>query len=143
MAETPEELLSRAGIKPTANRLLVMRALIRASSPMSLVEIETALETVDRSSILRVLTLFVEQNMLHKMEDGRGIEKYEICHGDRSHHHSGSIDDMHPHFYCERCNRVYCFEHLTIPEMPLPAAFKVKTVNFMLKGICPDCTGSD
>ncbi len=146
IAENPTELLEAAGIKPTANRVLVLRALIAARSPMSLVELETELQTVDRSSILRVLTLFLEQKMLHKIEDGRGIEKYEICHGccgAAGHGHSDASGDQHPHFYCERCNRVFCFEQLSIPEMPLPDAFEVTSVNFMFKGICPDCKKCD
>lgn len=138
MSLNPVDILQEAGIRPTSNRLLVLRSLLNARSPMSLVEIETELETVDRSSILRVLSLFMEQDLLHKIEDGRGIEKYEICH-DTGHHHEGSFDDMHPHFYCERCNHVYCFDQLSIPELTLPAEFQVRAINFMLKGICPKC----
>lgn len=138
MSLNPVDILQEAGIRPTANRLLVLRSLLNARSPMSLVEIETELETVDRSSILRVLSLFMEQDLLHKIEDGRGIEKYEICHH-TGRHHEGSFDDMHPHFYCERCNHVYCFDQLSIPGLTLPAEFQVRAINFMLKGICPKC----
>ena len=138
MSLNPVDILHEAGIRPTANRLLVLRSLLNARSPMSLVEIETELETVDRSSILRVLSLFMEQDLLHKIEDGRGIEKYEICHH-TGRHHEGSFDDMHPHFYCERCNHVYCFDQLSIPGLTLPAEFQVRAINFMLKGICPKC----
>ncbi|MBD5310854.1 MAG: transcriptional repressor [Muribaculaceae bacterium] len=134
----PVNILTEAGIKPTSNRLLVLRTLLDAPSPLSLIELETELETVERSSILRVLTLFLDRNLVHNLEDGRGIEKYEICHGDKH----CSVDDMHPHFYCECCNKVYCFEELNIPDLPLPADFKVRTINFMLKGVCPDCRKS-
>lgn len=136
--QNPDDILAAALIKPTANRLLVLRALLQSQSPMSLVELEMEIETVDRSSILRVLTLFLRHGLLHKIEDGRGIEKYEICHTG-CHHHSGGYEDQHPHFYCERCNRVICFDQMSIPQIELPEGFEVQTVNFMLKGICPDC----
>lgn len=133
---SPEEILTAGGIKPTANRILVVRALLNSKSPMSLIELETALETMDRSSVQRVLTLLSEQDVVHVMEDGRGVSKYEVCH---SHDHHDHDDDHHAHFYCEKCHKVYCLEDVTIPHVPVPEGFMVKGANFMLKGICPKC----
>lgn len=135
MTIDPVELLEKAGVKPTSNRLIVLKTLLEAKSPLSLVELETLIQSLERSSVLRVLTLFHDHDVVHTVEDGRGIVKYEICHGDRH----CSVDDMHPHFYCEKCNRVFCFEDMAIPVVELPGAFEVRSVNYMLKGICPDC----
>lgn len=130
-----EELLKKGDIKPTANRLLVVRELLSSSSPMSLIELETALETLDRSSVLRVLNLLVENDVVHVFEDGRGVSKYEICHGETH----CSLNDMHAHFYCEKCNKVYCFEEIIAPKINIPTEFEIRSVNYMLKGICPEC----
>ena len=46
------------GIRPTANRMLVIQALEDAPHPLSLAELEDRLVTLDKSSIFRVLTLF-------------------------------------------------------------------------------------
>lgn len=132
---TPEELLAKGEIKPTANRVLVLRALLASEGASSLVELETALETMERSSILRVLNLLVDNDVVHTFEDGRGVTKYEICHGE-SH---CSIADMHAHFYCEKCGRTYCFEDISAPRIELPEEFSIRTVNYMLKGLCPHC----
>ena len=51
-----EKLLSQHGVKPTPNRLLVARELSSAGRPLSLMELEGRLETVDKSSIFRTLT---------------------------------------------------------------------------------------
>ncbi|MDE7074633.1 MAG: transcriptional repressor [Odoribacter sp.] len=131
----PIRIMEQADIKPTSNRLLVLKTLLSAKHPLSLIEIETWLHTLERSSILRVLTLFHEHDIVHTVEDGRGITKYEVCHGDLH----CSINDMHPHFYCEKCNKVFCFEDISIPDIPIPEEFQTRTVNFMLKGICPQC----
>ena len=131
-----EELLEKAGIKPTANRILVLRSLIHSKMPMSLIELETSLETLDRSSVLRVLNLLLQHDIIHVFEDGRGVSKYEICHGE-SH---CSLDDMHAHFYCESCDRVFCFEDIRAPQINIPAEFQIRSVNYMLKGICPECS---
>lgn len=131
----PIRIMEQADIKPTSNRLLVLKTLLSAKHPLSLIEIETWLHTLERSSILRVLTLFHEHDIVHTIEDGRGITKYEVCHGDLH----CSINDMHPHFYCEKCNKVFCFEDISIPDITIPKEFQTRTVNFMLKGICPQC----
>lgn len=128
-------MLEKAGVKPTPNRILVVRTLASSKSPLSLIEIENELETLDRSSISRVLALLQEKDVIHSFEDGRGISKYEICHGETH----CSLEDMHAHFYCEKCNKVYCFEDISAPYINIPAEFKIRSVNYMLKGLCPDC----
>lgn len=137
--QNAEELLEKAGVKPTANRLTVLRKLMQADSPMSLIELETALETLDRSSVLRVLNLLLDHDLIHAFEDGRGVSKYELCHGE-SH---CSVDDMHAHFYCENCDRVYCFEDISAPKIDIPENFQIRSVNYMLKGLCPRCAATE
>ena len=46
---------------------------------------------------------------------------------------------MHAHFYCEQCQRTTCLPEVDIPEIHLPEGYKLSNVNFMLKGICPEC----
>lgn len=134
---SPIQALENAGIKATSNRILVFRNLMDATSPMSLVELETSLETLDRSSIQRVLTLLSGHGLVHVMEDGRGVAKYEVCHSDDNHHEH---DDHHAHFYCEKCLRVFCLEDVRVPHILVPPGYEVTGVNFMLKGFCPDCS---
>lgn len=131
------QILSQAGIRPTSNRILVMRELLNSRCPMSLMDLETAIDTLDKSSVFRVLTLLLEQGVVHGVEDGRGITRYEICRGD--HHRHGADDDLHAHFYCEKCNRVFCFPQINTPAVDMPEGFSVNSINFMIKGICPDC----
>lgn len=133
----PQHILTHAGIRPTANRILVVKALLGSDSPMSLSDIETQLDTMEKSSVFRVLSLLLEHDVVHTVEDGRGITKYEICGG----HDHCSPDDMHAHFYCEKCHRVYCFPGVAVPRIPVPEGFSTRTVNYMLKGTCPDCAG--
>lgn len=139
MHDMESKMLEEAGVKPTSNRILVLRSLQEATSPKSLIELETQLETLDRSSILRVLTLLCEHGLVHAMEDGRGVSKYEMCHAGHHAHHDAH-DLHHAHFYCEKCDKVYCLEDVEVPEINLPEGFELKGVNFMLKGICRDCS---
>lgn len=131
------KILDEADIRPTSNRLIVLKALAESSAPMSVGELEEQIDTLDKSSVFRVLTLLLEHHLVHAVEDGRGIVKYELCHATDSDHDS----DMHVHFYCESCRRVYCFEDIPVPEITMPDGFEGRAVNYMVKGICPDCAG--
>ena len=88
--------LEGKGIKPTANRILVMKALAEAETPQSLSRLERKMVSMDKSSIFRALTLFLEHDVVHAFEDGKGILNYELCEEEgKCDHHDGHI-----HFYC-------------------------------------------
>lgn len=129
-----EKLLSHQ-VRPTANRELVLRLIAESDRAVSLSDIEMALETVDKSTISRILNLFLEHHLLHAIEDGSGSVKYELCGGKYEH----SVQDMHPHFYCEQCHRTFCMQSVTIPPVEVPRGYVVNSVNYVLKGVCSDC----
>ncbi len=131
-----ENMLNDKGIKPTANRILVMKELIKASHPMSLADLEIALEfSMDKTSIFRVLELFAEKDAVHVIEDGSRSLKYEICRGVDKH----SIADQHVHFYCERCKETFCLEAVNVPMIDIPQGFRPHSVNYVIKGTCSKC----
>ena len=130
-----EERFEHRGVKPTAMRLLVYKELERARRPLSLRELEERMTTAERSTIFRALTLLLDHHLVHDIEDGSGAVRYEICESDDHHHH----DDQHIHFYCERCHRTFCFRNTRIPQVSLPQGFRMTSVNYMVKGLCPDC----
>ena len=130
-----EKLMTAKGVKPTANRILVLKELVRSSGPVSLADLENALDfSMYRASIFRVLELFAAKDIIHVIEDGSRSLKYELCH---SGHHS--ISDQHAHFYCEICRETYCLETINIPTVDVPDGFIAHNVNYMIKGICPKC----
>lgn len=132
-----EDILTRKEVKPTSNRILVMRELIKASHPVSLADLEISLGfSMDKASIFRVLELFSEKDIIHVIEDGSRSLKYELCHSGTHH----TISDQHVHFYCERCKETYCFEDVSVPLVNIPEGFLPHTINYMVKGICPKCS---
>ena len=62
--------LARHNVKSTANRILIAEAISKHNGPVSMKELETKLQTIDKSSIFRTLTLFSNQHVVHQMEDG-------------------------------------------------------------------------
>lgn len=129
-------VLEHHGVKPTANRIVVAKALAEAGRPLSLHELEYKILSIDKSGIFRALSLFRENRLVHVIEDGGDGVRYELCH---SHHSDDKDDDMHVHFYCEQCHRTYCLEDIPIPQVAIPDGFRLSSINYMMKGICPKC----
>ena len=129
-----EETLVNKGVRPTANRLLVLRTLMSIDRPMSLTELESELPYMDKSSIFRTLNLFKEHHVTHEIDDGATI-RYEACHGEKR----CNISDMHTHFHCEICHETTCLHDVKIPIVQLPEGYESQSINYMIKGICPKC----
>lgn len=133
-----QDMISRLeskGIRPTANRILVMKTLMGEQNPQSLSNLERKMVSMDKSSIFRTLTLFLEHDVVHAFEDGRGVLCYELCEEEGAcDHHDGHI-----HFYCESCQRSFCMEDIHIPSFELPEGFYPHSISFVIKGECPDC----
>ena len=130
-----EKHIESAGIRVSPVRLLVARTIAASSRPISSLEIERELQTVNRSSISRTLALFSESGLVHTVDDGTGAVKYELCR-----HCGESHDaDLHPHFHCQRCGETFCLETEAIPEVKLPEGFEAESINYVVKGLCPNC----
>ena len=64
--------LVRRDIKPTAIRLLVIKEMMQAERAVSLLDLETLLDTVDKSTISRTIALFLSHHLIHSIDDGSG-----------------------------------------------------------------------
>jgi Fur family ferric uptake transcriptional regulator len=122
-------------IKPTAMRLLILRTMMRGNEAVSMADIERYLPTVDKSTISRTLSLFLFHRLIHCIDDGSGSVKYAVCEDDCD----CSVEDEHTHFYCEECHRTFCLNHIHVPVVTLPDGFSLNSVNYVLKGLCPEC----
>lgn len=139
--DNTERMLLHRDIRPTALRLLILRALRQADCALSLGDLEARLGTVDKSTIFRTLSLFAKHHLVHVVEDGSGHAKYALCEEDcrcGEDVHAG-FSDLHTHFFCERCRRTFCLRGLPVPEVTLPEGFHLHTANYVLKGLCPGC----
>ncbi|MDR1274086.1 MAG: transcriptional repressor [Odoribacteraceae bacterium] len=135
MDNLEQRLLDR-GIRVTAVRLLVFRAMSTHPQAFSLADMEEKLESVDRSTLSRTINLFHEKLLIHSIDDGSGSVKYSVCGGDCG----CCLNDLHVHFHCRRCNRTCCLENIAIPPVQLPPGYRPESVNFVLKGLCDRCS---
>ncbi len=135
-----EALLQAHGIKPTAIRLLIIRNIRQLSDAFSFEDLYQYLETVDRSTVFRTVTLFEKQKLLHGFEDGMGKRKYCLCmdqhDGHACHNHEAC---HHVHLTCRVCGRTYCLPSAHTPDIHLPMDFEVENVNYVITGVCAHC----
>lgn len=129
------QFLEQHGVKPTPNRILIARALEEAGEPLSLLELEARLESVDRSNISRTLTLFRKAHLVHVLEGE--VMRYELCHST----HEDHDDDLHVHFYCVACHRTICLDGTPLPTVVLPQGYRPQGYSYLIKGVCPQCGG--
>lgn len=130
-----EKRLEDRNIRPTAVRNLVLQEMLSQTSAFSLSDLEYKLETVDKSTLSRTISLFHKKLLIHSIDDGSGSMKYSVCSKDCT----CSINDLHIHFYCYSCKKTFCLESISIPTVTLPPKFALQSVNFVFKGLCNQC----
>ncbi|MDR1437017.1 MAG: transcriptional repressor, partial [Candidatus Symbiothrix sp.] len=118
--------LANREIKPTAIRILVLKALWKAEQAVSLLDLEKRLDSVDKSTLFRTISLFLSHHLIHRIDDGSGSLKYALCEDACE----CEVDDLHSHFYCEHCQKTYCFENIQAPVVKIPAGFTLQSINY-------------
>ena len=73
--------------------------------------------------------------MIHSIDDGSGSFKYAVCSAGCS----CEVNDLHTHFQCEECNKTFCFQNIPTPVVQVPEGFTLSSINYVLKGLCPEC----
>jgi Fur family ferric uptake transcriptional regulator len=129
------ERLLKQGIKLTSIRMLLLKAIIDKKENFTISDLETELETIDKSTISRVFKLFMEHNLIHYIDDGSGSLKYAVCDEGCD----CSINYLHVHFYCVKCKQTICLRDTPIPIADLPEGFTADSINYVVKGCCNRC----
>lgn len=133
---TDEQALVNAGLRVSAVRLMVWRQIRHAMrDAFSMADLEALLPTVDRSTLFRTVGALTEAHLLHEIDDGSGAQKYCVCHLDDTRHCEG-----HVHLTCLRCHRTFCLTNVRIPPVPLPEGFQSEETEYVVKGICQQCS---
>jgi Fur family ferric uptake transcriptional regulator len=91
-------------------------------------------ERVGLASVYRVLDTLVGHGLVHRVDVGDGVVRYEPARGDAAHHH---------HLVCDGCGRVEQFsdeqlEH-AIHAVEAQSGYAVVAHEVVLRGACADC----
>jgi len=134
---TSEDLLRQHNLKITIPRLKVLSSISEKETATSQPELEKILgDTIDRVTLYRVLNVFEEKGILHKILDLNGTAAYALCSEFCPEH---LHQEEHVHFTCSSCNSIYCLNDVQIPEIAIPKGFKIHSVAINAVGICDKC----
>jgi Fur family ferric uptake transcriptional regulator len=131
-----EDMLDKHQLKKTAPRLRVLSMMYSKNTATSQPDLENVMHDIDRVTLYRILNVFEEKGIIHKVFDLDGTANYAVCHSDceANHHH-----DEHVHFNCTVCKNVYCLNELSLPSITIPAGFKLESFTLYATGLCPKC----
>ncbi|MBM75332.1 MAG: hypothetical protein CMK59_08015 [Proteobacteria bacterium] len=130
------EKLRACNLRITGPRLAVLTVLKERKGPMTHQEIMNTLpaETYDKTTVWRICADLAEAGVLHRMDLGDRVWRYELVGGCRP-EPAGCA-----HFLCDDCSKVICFPPVDlqfneyIPKELLGADLKIR-----IAGTCSDC----
>jgi len=133
-----KNLLRQHHLKITTPRLSVLSIISKKETATSQPELEKILgDTIDRVTLYRVLNVFEEKGILHKIHDLHGTATYAICSENCPEH---MHKEEHVHFTCSECNSIYCLDdNMQMPTIAVPKGFHIDSISINAIGICDKC----
>lgn len=129
-----ETMLREAKMKITPPRLQVLGYLIEAARPLSHAEIQEHLPDLDRVTLYRTLSAFVEADIAHQVQGLDGMWRF-CAHS----HEEGGCPGNHPHFLCTACGRMTCLLEQSMPRVEVSAGCAVDGKQLVVYGKCERC----
>ncbi|HOB98168.1 MAG TPA: Fur family transcriptional regulator [Verrucomicrobiota bacterium] len=132
-----ERIRGQAG-RVTRSRQVILDALVRLRCPSTPKEIAEAVGTraCDLATVYRCMTLFEEMGLVHRIDFGDGLARFEIADDDPTGH-------QHHHLLCRQCNRIVKLDGCVLGEVESALARRYGFVEIKHRleffGVCPDC----
>jgi Fur family ferric uptake transcriptional regulator len=132
--------LDGAGYRRGEARAAVVELLSRQLCALTAQEIGDALRRSRRSvglaSVYRALDVLTDLKLIHRLEMGEGVARYEPLEPSGEHHH---------HLVCDRCGNVVPFDdselEQTIERLSSRHEFDIDEHEVVLRGACAACRG--
>lgn len=127
------EKLSGSGIKPSAQRILILRHLMSHRVHPTVDEIYTSLQpehpTLSRTTVYNTLKLLSGAGIIKAI----AVENGESTRWDYSEH-------PHAHFLCMSCGSVTDIPAVSTDLPSLPEGYSIIDIGVTCKGRCPECS---
>ncbi|AQT69357.1 Peroxide operon regulator [Anaerohalosphaera lusitana] len=129
-----KELLSKAKLRRTKQRVDILSALLDGRGPMSQEQISDAIDGTgpNKATVYRAMESLVGKGVVHRAFERNGTCYFEL--GDRF-----GDRQCHPHFTCTECNRTHCLTDFEVPMVKSQKGFQVSHQKIELEGMCPRC----
>jgi Fur family ferric uptake transcriptional regulator len=128
-------ILTSHHLKVTVKRKKVLDLFYSSDSALSTKKIESQVGVIDRVTLYRILSSFVEAGIIHKVTDSKGSAFYAKCTGCGHQNH----EDDHAHFHCKKCASVICLNHIHSEDVRLPKGYQIQSTSLTVYGLCDKC----
>lgn len=129
------EILQNHQVKKTGARIAIIEAL-QEGGTKSEGDIKKQMGVLyDRVTFYRNMQTLEEAGILHKIVANSTTVRYALNCCDLHHQHRVN----HVHFYCRRCENLFCVHDTQITDYQLPSGFVVEDCSVVLKGLCKEC----
>ena len=133
------ERISRAGQRPTRNRLAIVEALQASPRPLTIHEILDAQPQLAQSSVYRNLVVLEEARTVRRIVTDHEFARYELAEDLTGHHHHlicvecGAVEDVPAPAGLERS------VHSAAEQIALSTGFRTEHHRIDLLGRCKRC----
>lgn len=132
-----KEELKEKGIKNTRAKSALLHILKTNKKPMDVNTLHHECEKitpVNLVTVYRTLQQFHEKQLVQEFIGKDSATQYEYINQNTK---------AHPHFQCEKCNKVFCLGELGFDDAlyfsSMAKQHEVHTINITLNGTCKDC----
>jgi Fur family ferric uptake transcriptional regulator/Fur family zinc uptake transcriptional regulator len=127
-------ILKFVRIRVTKHRKVILKFLLDSGRPVSHAEINRELPELDRVTLYRTLSAFVEAKIAHQAQGPDG--SWRFC--------AHSVNEKgcpgnHPHFLCTSCGTMICLTGHALERLDVPEGYEVSGKQFVIYGLCAKC----
>lgn len=130
------ELLKSSKLRTTRHRENILGCLLKHGRPLSHSEIQRELPSLDRVTLYRALSSFVNAGIVHKVQGPDGA--WRFCAHNADDDGLGCPGD-HPHFLCEACGKMICLVGQRLARLDVPDGYEVDGKQYVVYGKCSGC----
>ncbi len=137
--ETHSDILKRNGLSVTESRKKILELFLDSEGALAHADIERNTDVAfDRVTVYRTLQTFVDKGIIHQIPTTDNSILYALCKHNcqQGHHH-----DNHVHFICNNCDKTFCLDDVTVPDVKLPKGFVPAQAAMVVTGVCGECKG--
>lgn len=131
-----KKLLKEHAISITKNKVMILEHLLEQKHPICANELHKLLQkkcSVNLATIYRTLAGFKEKGLAKELQLDNNQSFFEL----------NISKELHPHFKCEACCRIFCLDKLefddTIVLSNLAKNKVIKNIELTYSGICENC----
>ena len=129
-------ILKRKGIRNTRARMSMLKDFMQAEGSLDLdYFLRNPASRYERTTVFRVLQLFVKKKIIYRVPTSDGITRYLL-----QSKNSGAKQVDHSSFICSSCGKVTPLNTIIAPRLNLPKGYKKSVSEIVVGGLCAACS---